>query len=104
LINEDDDDIRKEFIQPFSASVIDKEVLRTMFNTFRSRNDVYLPLCINIKTHYNQLIPIGAVVLLQRNQGHKMILAKFYIAKIWRRGGYEERSLIEVISFVFNTQ
>lgn len=103
MMNKDDDvNIKEEFIQPYRLDQIDGEYLRSMFSSFRLRNDKYAGLRISIQTDYGWKIPIGTAHLLQQNSTNaKALLGKFYICKIYRRSGYEERCLLEIMKFAF---
>jgi hypothetical protein len=74
-----------------------------MFKHFYSKNEFYAPLKVSILTTYKLTIPIGCVVISKRNQPSvKAMMNKFYIAKIWRAGGYEEKTLMEILKFCFS--
>lgn len=81
---------------------MDDEYLRSMFSSYRLRNDKYAALRISIQTGYGWKTLIGTAHLLQQNATEKKgLLAKFYISRIYRRSGYEEKCLIEIMKFAF---
>ena len=102
LSKEDDSNIKDEFAYPLKYERLDHESMRSMFNNYRIRNDKYAALKINIQTEYGLNLTVGCAHLIQQStDDSKGILGKFYVSKIYRKTGYEEKCLIEVIKFAF---
>ena len=102
LKREEDVVLKEEFIYPYKLVQLDDEYLRQMFSSYRLRNDKYASLKICIKTGYGWKSFIGTAHIIQQNAGDtKGLLAKFYISRIYRRSGYEEKSLLEIMKFAF---
>ena len=100
---DEDTIIKEEFIYPYRVEQLDEEYLRSMFSSYRLRNDKYAALRISIQTGYGWKTLIGTAHLLQQNATEKKgLLAKFYISKIYRRSGYEEKCLLEIMKFAFD--
>lgn len=103
MSRDDDQVIREEFMYPYKVDQMDEEYLRSMFSSYRLRNDKYAALRISIKTGYGWKTLIGTAHLLQQNATEKKgLLAKFYISRIYRRSGFEEKCLIEIMKFAFD--
>lgn len=103
MMSKDDDlTIKEEFIYPYKLENLDEEYLRNMFQSYRLRNDKYAALKISVQTGYGWKTLIGTAHLVQQNASEKKgLLAKFYISKIYRRSGYEEKCLMEIMKFAF---
>lgn len=53
-------------------------------------------------TPYKATIPIGIIVLSTKDgKSNKVKINKFYVSKIWRSTGYEERAIMEMLKFCF---
>jgi RimJ/RimL family protein N-acetyltransferase len=104
MMDKDDDlHIKEEFIYPYKMEQLDGEYLRSIFSSYRLRNDKYAALRISIQTDYGWKIPIGTAHIVQQNSASpKALLGKFYVCKIYRRSGYEERCLLEIMKFAFD--
>lgn len=104
MMSKDDDDlIKEEFMYPYKPDQLDQEYLRSMFSSYRLRNDKYAALRISIQTSYGWKTLIGTAHLLQQNANEKKgLLAKFYVSRIYRRSGYEEKCLLEIMKFAFD--
>ena len=99
---DDDQTIKEEFIYPYKITQFDEEYFRSIFSSFRLRNDRYAALRLSLQTSYGWKQTIGTAHLVQQFvQEPKGLLAKFYVGKIFRRGGYEEKALIQILKFAF---
>lgn len=76
--------------------------VRRMLTSIQVKSAIYIPLKVAILTPYKLTIPIGIIVLSKKHfSGVKIKINKFYVAKIWRNSGYEERALMEMLKFCF---
>ena len=57
--------IKEEFIYPYKIEQIDEEYLRSIFASYRLRNDKYAALKISVQTSYGWKIVIGTAHLVQ---------------------------------------
>lgn len=104
LNKEDDTGIKGEFIYPYMLEQLNAEQLRLMFEQFAGRNDRYAALKIVLVTNYGWKSTIGTAHITQLNcKERRGILAKFYVNKTYRKGGFEERCLVEIMKFAFDT-
>jgi len=79
------------------------ESINALFHNISERNHEYIPLKVSIMTPYKLTIPIGCIVLSRRKRKDtKIKVNKFYIAKIWRAAGYEEKALMQMLKFTFS--
>jgi RimJ/RimL family protein N-acetyltransferase len=73
-----------------------------MFNLYRQKNDKYASLSIIVETGYGWKTTIGTAHIIQQKLSEaKGLLGKFYVTKIYRRSGFEEKCLIEILNFAF---
>lgn len=100
---DDDVTIVKEFLHGAKASLsIESENIWRMLVKIQVKNKVYVPLRVCIETPYKLIIPIGCIVLSKWTEDCvKVKVNKFYVGKIWRASGYEERALMEMLKFGF---
>jgi len=64
LSKDDDTAIKEEFIYPYKLEQLDDEYLRSMFSSYRLRNDKYASLRISVKTGYGWKTLIGTAHLV----------------------------------------
>ncbi|CAI2370861.1 unnamed protein product [Moneuplotes crassus] len=102
LLNDDDPDSVKEFLYGSKGQSINKSKIRSMLYKYSTSNHIYKPFRICIKTVYNSLIPIGTAHLTAAKGANKINLRKFYIEKMWRKKGYEQKSLLSIGEYCFN--
>lgn len=77
--------------------------VRRMLTSIQVKSFLYIPLKVSILTPYKLTIPIGCIILSRKGASHcKVKINKFYVAKIWRASGYEERALMEMLKFCFS--
>ena len=77
--------------------------MRELFTKISVKHELYIPLKVSILTPYNLTIPIGCVILGKRkDEDKKTKILKFYMGKIWRNGGYEEKAFLEIMKFAFS--
>ena len=66
------------------------------------KNKIYIPLKVSIETPFKLIIPIGCIVLSKwTDECVKVKVNKFYVGKIWRASGFEEKALMEMLKFGF---
>jgi hypothetical protein len=65
MMSKDEDEvIKEEFMYPYKAEQMDEEYLRSMFSSYRLRNDKYAALRISIQTSYGWKTLIGSAHVL----------------------------------------
>ena len=102
MVAKDDEIVRQELIYPYRMEQLDSEYLRQIFSSYRSHNDKYASLRLCLTTSYGFKLCIGTAHLVQgKVDSPKGLLGKFYVSKLYRRSGYEERCLIEIMKFAF---
>lgn len=101
---DDDTTIVKEFLHGAKASLsVETENLRRMLTNIMVKNKTYIPLKVCIETPYKLVIPIGCIVVSKKTEEcAKAKVNKFYVGKIWRSSGFEEKALMEMLKFCFS--
>ena len=102
LQKEDDGDMRRQLLRPFEEEELCIETIRKLYASLnlKAEDQDLSALSILVQTHYGQQVPIGLAFFIRKDQS-LLSMEKFYISKIYRRSGYEERSLIEVLHQIF---
>lgn len=95
--------VMKEFLYGCKTNAISEENLRDLFSNYYYSNQVYKAFRVCIKTAYKVVIPIGNVQLTMKRRGGQCYIRKFYLDKIWRRSGYEHKSLVTIIKYAFES-
>lgn len=100
---DDDVIIVKEFLHGAKeALMMSNDNVRRMLTNIQVKSFLYIPLKVAILTPYKLTIPIGIIVLSTKRAGSvKVKINKFYVSKIWRATGYEERAIMEMLKFCF---
>ena len=99
-----DKEMNQDFAYPFKFNTLEEESLRTAFSQFRLKNELYASLKVNLVTAYGLNQNLGTAHITQQSKNVKEgTLVKFYISKTYRKTGFEDKALIEVLNFAFNT-
>jgi len=95
--------IAKEFLYGSKETLtMSNDNVRRMLTNIQVKSALYIPLRVAILTPYKLTIPIGCIVLSKKHiASNKIKINKFYVAKIWRASGYEERAIMEMLKFCF---
>ena len=81
-----------------------KDNIKDMMKRLYMKNDEFIPFKVSVETPYKMKIPIGTVCIgKEKSKTSKASLYKFYISKIWRINGHEEKTLLETLRFCFKT-
>jgi hypothetical protein len=83
--------VLKEFFYGSKRKHISEGNLKSLFYKYQICSHTYKPLRMCIKTSYKCIIPIGNAHITKSIDDEKCQLKKFYIDKMWRSKGYEEK-------------
>ncbi|CAI2371007.1 unnamed protein product [Moneuplotes crassus] len=101
LLNDDDPQSVREFLHGCKGKSLNEGNIRSMLYKYSISNHIYKPFRVCVKTIYNSLIPIGTAHLTATKGDEKIKLRKFYIEKMWRRKGYEQKALQAIGDYCF---
>lgn len=70
----------------------------------RLKNELYASLKLNLTTSYGFKQFMGTAHIAQlKKEVRNGVLVKFYVGKSYRKTGYEDKALVEVLKFAFTT-
>ncbi len=101
-----DEEVKREFMFPsnkISREELSVDGVRRMVVHLRLKNEHAIAFRIIVKTHYSAEIAVGHAQIVKAHSTDEVAsVAKFYISKMFRKRGYEEKALINVLHKAFH--
>lgn len=104
LKRDSDEEVRREFMYPAvqGRAELNAENVRRVIVHLRLRNEHAVGLRVVIRTSYSSEITVGhAEIVKSHSADDSAHIAKFYVSKVFRKRGYEEKALVAVVQRAF---